>query len=36
MTPPVISLRDVRREYRMGAETVQALRGVSLDVASGE
>ncbi len=36
MTPPVISLRDVRRDYQLGAETVHAVRGVSLDVAAGE
>jgi putative ABC transport system ATP-binding protein len=36
VTPPVISLRDVRRDYQLGAETVHAVRGVSLDVAAGE
>ena len=34
--PPVLSARDVAREYRMGAETVRAVRGVSLDVADGD
>ena len=32
----VIALRDVRREYRLGSGTVQAVRGVSFDVAAGE
>jgi putative ABC transport system ATP-binding protein len=36
MTTPVLSLRDVHRDYRLGAETVHAVRGVSLDVAAGE
>ncbi|MGZ8414835.1 MAG: ABC transporter ATP-binding protein [Gemmatirosa sp.] len=36
MTPAVISLRDVHRDYRLGAETVRAVRGVSLDVDAGE
>jgi putative ABC transport system ATP-binding protein len=33
---PVLQLRGVRREYRMGQETVRALRGVSFDVQAGE
>ena len=33
---PVVSARAVTREYRMGAETVRAVRGVSLDVADGD
>ena len=33
---PIVSLRDVRRDYALGAERVHALQGVSLDVASGD
>ncbi|MCC6739385.1 MAG: ABC transporter ATP-binding protein, partial [Planctomycetia bacterium] len=33
---PVIRLRGVRREYRMGEAVVRALDGVDLDVARGE
>ncbi|WP_422508898.1 ABC transporter ATP-binding protein [Stenotrophomonas sp. GZD-301] len=29
---PVIALRGVRREYVMGGQTVQALRGIDLDI----
>ena len=36
MTAPVISLHDVHRDYRLGSETVHAVRGVSLDVGAGE
>ncbi|MDF1502938.1 ABC transporter ATP-binding protein [Roseisolibacter sp. H3M3-2] len=36
MNHPVLSLHDVRREYRVGAGTVAAVRGVSLDVGAGE
>jgi putative ABC transport system ATP-binding protein len=32
VSAPVIRLRDLVREYAMGAERVQALRGVSLDI----
>jgi putative ABC transport system ATP-binding protein len=31
-----LSARDVRRDYRLGAEIVHAVRGVSLDVREGE
>lgn len=33
---PVISIRDVRRDYELGDERVHALRGVTLDVARGD
>lgn len=33
---PIVSLRDVRRDYALGAERVHALQGVSLDVERGE
>jgi putative ABC transport system ATP-binding protein len=33
---PVISLRNVAKQYRMGDTDVHALRGVSLDIAPGE
>src|SRR5438270_281666 len=33
---PIVSLRDVRRDYALGAERVHALRGVSLDVERGD
>ena len=32
----VVEARDVRRDYPMGAATVRALRGVSLDILRGE
>ncbi len=32
----VIALRDVVKQYRMGDTDVQALRGVSLDIARGD
>ena len=36
-SPPItLSAREVRRDYRLGAEIVHAVRGVSLDVAEGE
>jgi len=34
--PPVLSARDLRRDYAMGESPVHALQGVSLDVAAGE
>jgi putative ABC transport system ATP-binding protein len=36
VTAPLIELRGVRREFRMGSSVVHALRGVDLDVPSGE
>lgn len=32
----IISLQDIRRDFRVGNETVHALRGVSFDIAEGE
>lgn len=32
----IVQLDDVRRSYRMGDETVHALRGVSFEIAAGE
>jgi putative ABC transport system ATP-binding protein len=34
MSDPLLSARDLKREYHMGAELVRAVRGVSLDVAA--
>jgi len=36
MTDAVIQMREMVREYRMGAELVQALRGVSLEIRRNE
>ena len=36
MTPPVIRVRGLRKEYAMGAETVRALRGVELEIGRNE
>jgi len=36
MPPPLISVQDVTKVFRMGDVEVRALRGVSLDIASGE
>ena len=33
---PIVSLRDVRRDYALGAERVHALQGVNLDVQRGD
>ena len=35
-TTPVVALRDVTKVYTMGAVEVRALRGVDLDIWSGE
>lgn len=32
----IVSLRDVRRDYALGAERVHALQGVSLDIERGD
>jgi putative ABC transport system ATP-binding protein len=32
----IVSLRDVRRDYPLGADRVHALQGVTLDVAAGD
>jgi putative ABC transport system ATP-binding protein len=32
----ILELNDIKREFRMGSETVRALKGVSFDVVKGE
>jgi putative ABC transport system ATP-binding protein len=32
VAPPAVTVRDLTREYRLGAETVRALRGVSFSI----
>ncbi|OQP66938.1 ABC transporter ATP-binding protein [Niastella vici] len=36
MANKIVSIRDLKREFRMGVETVRALKGVSFDVEPGE
>jgi len=36
VTQPIVSLRDVRRDYALGAERVHALQGVTLAVDRGD
>lgn len=36
MTSPMIQIRDLKKDYELGDETVHALAGVSLDIAEGE
>ena len=33
---PIVTVRDLSREYEQGTHTVRALRGVDLDIESGE
>ncbi|HEV2393559.1 MAG TPA: ABC transporter ATP-binding protein [Verrucomicrobiae bacterium] len=34
--PPIVQFENVRKTYRMGSVTVEALRGISFDVHSGD
>jgi putative ABC transport system ATP-binding protein len=36
MNNKILELKEIKREFRMGSETVRALKGVSFDVVSGE
>jgi putative ABC transport system ATP-binding protein len=36
MPEPIVSLREVKRDYVLGAERVHALQGVTMDVTSGD
>jgi putative ABC transport system ATP-binding protein len=36
MSESLISLRDIKREFRIGAEVIQALKGVNLDIQKNE
>lgn len=33
---PILSIQNIRRDFKMGDETVHALRGVSFDIYTGE
>ncbi len=35
-TTPIVSLRDVKRDYALGAERVHALQGVTLEIERGD
>ena len=36
MSAPVISARELRRSFTLGARRIEVLRGISLDIAAGE
>jgi len=36
MTKTIINIRDLKREFRMGEETVRALKGISFSIQQGE
>ncbi len=36
MSQAILSIQNIRREFRMGTETVRALKGISFDVNPGE
>lgn len=36
MSAAIISARDVRRSFQLGARHIEVLRGISLDIAAGE
>lgn len=36
MSPAIVAVRDVRRDYALGAERVHALQGVTLEVERGD
>ena len=36
MTKEIIRIKDLKREFTMGTETVHALRGISFDIKEGE
>jgi putative ABC transport system ATP-binding protein len=35
-TSPIVSVRDVRRDYPLGVERVHALQGVTIDITAGD
>ena len=36
MSSPIVSLRDVKRSFEQGGQTIEVLRGVNLDIMPGE